>query len=479
MSEVLGVFGLGRSGLGVARAEIGRGRPVHVFDEGDPATISKQEVVEEARRLDIPVTFLWNGDLPPEVRVLVVNPAVRRTHPFLLKALEAGVQVISEIEYAYRISKAPIVALTGTNGKSTTTVMTYQCLRQCGKDAVLCGNIFGSGYPEVPLTEAAAASNPNQVLVAEISSFQLEWIVDFHPIVAGITNIWPDHLDRYDSFADYAATKHRLFMNLAPGDYVVVKANDPVVKAPGTGLGEYVPRGRRRSGPAEQPKGLPTVLTFGAMGQHGQVEERELALLDKRVSIERLPFHEPHNYQNAAMAGLLAWAALRHLGETGEGMPDCIVEGLLGFKGLAHRMEFLGRRDGIRVYNNSMCTNPDAVMKSVQSVKDPTHILMGGVNKNVDFRPLRHYLANHRHHVYLYGADASALNEMMGGTWPVYSSMQDAFWASTKVARSGDVIMLAPGCASTDSFRDFRERGDVFRVMAKEWLNNESELTIR
>jgi len=457
----------------VAKAELGRGLPVHVFDQGSPDTIAKKEVLDEAERLRIPVTFNWTGDLPPGSRVLVVNPAVRRNHPYLVQAVNAGVEVISEIEYAYRISRAPIVAITGTNGKSTTTVMTYLCLRSCGKVAVLCGNIFGSGYPEVPLTEAAAASTPEQILVAEVSSFQLEWIKEFRPIVAGITNIWPDHLDRYEGFQDYAQTKHRLFENMAAGDYVVVKANDPAVRAPGTQSGGYVPRGRRGVSSAGQDANLPAVLTFGAMGEQAQVDERELTLLEKKVLLDRLPFHEPHNYQNAAMAGLLAWAALDRIDHVGPELPDCIPEGLMSFKGLAHRMEFLGSRDGVRVYNNSMCTNPDAVMKSVQSVKDRTHILMGGVNKNVDFMPLRHYLANHRHRVYLYGADAEKLNAMMGGEWPVFSSMESAFRESTENVVAGDVIMLAPGCASTDSFRDFRDRGDVFRAVAKEWLDNE------
>ena len=467
MNAPLAIFGLGRSGLGVAKAEQKRGGHPHVFDQGNPDTIAKKELLEEAKNL--PISFNWNGDLPEPYKTLVVNPAVPRTHPFLARALENGVEVISEIEYAYRIARAPIVAITGTNGKSTTTVMTYLCLRACGADPVLCGNIFGSGYPEVSLTEAASNSTPDQILVAEISSFQLEWIRDFHPIVAGITNIWPDHLDRYDSFQDYAQTKHRLFQNMKAGDFVVVKANDPVVRAPGASATGYVPRVKRAQAPIVQKQNLPTVLTFGAMGEHAQVDERELTVLGTKFLLERLPFHEPHNYQNAAMACLLAWAALPQK-ET-----DCLEGGLLSFRGLAHRMELVGTRSGVRVFNNSMCTNPDAVMKSVQSVKDRTHILMGGVNKNVDFMPLRHYLANHRHRVYLYGADAKSLNEMLGGSWPVFSSMLEAFNVASQNAIEGDVIMLAPGCASTDSFRDFRHRGDVFRALAKEWLNHESE----
>ena len=129
-------------------------------------------------------------------------------------------------------------------------------------------------------------------------------------------------------------------------------------------------------------------------------------------------------------------------------------------------------RDGVRVINNSMCTNPDAVMKSVQAVRDPTHILMGGVNKGLDFGPLRHYLANHRHQVYLFGIDAAALREMLGVDGPIFSSMADAFNSAAQNATNGEVIMLAPGCASTDSFRDFRDRGNVFKAIATDWLRS-------
>jgi UDP-N-acetylmuramoylalanine--D-glutamate ligase len=152
-------------------------------------------------------------------------------------------------------------------------------------------------------------------------------------------------------------------------------------------------------------------------------------------------------------------------------LPIGIVEGLQSFKGLAHRMEWLGERDRVRVINNSMCTNPDAVIKSAMAVRDPSHLLIGGVNKGLDFGPLRHYLANHRHRAYLFGSDAANLDAMLGGGHPTFRTLQEAFAAATDKAVPGEVIMLAPGCASTDQFRDFRERGDVFRDVAKEWLN--------
>jgi UDP-N-acetylmuramoylalanine--D-glutamate ligase len=471
-SRRIAIFGLGRSGLGIARAALACGDLPHIYDQSSESAIVKKEPLVEALELGVPVTLEWDGTLASDTDFLVLNPAVPSKHPFIAEAQRQNVPVIGEIEFAYTISKAPIVAITGTNGKSTTTVMTYLCLKACQVDAVLCGNIFGSGYPEMSLTEAALASTPEQVLVAEVSSFQLEWTREFRPIVAGITNIWPDHLDRYDSFKDYAAAKHQIFQSMGEGDFAVVRANDPTVVPPGGSKSAYRPRGRRQT-QAQADISLPTVLTFGATGEHAQVEERDIVVLGHRISIEGLPFAEPHNLQNAIMAALLATAALWRIGKAAPNQyVPCVADGLHAFHGLAHRMEFVGARDGVRVINNSMCTNPDAVMKSVQAVRDRTHILMGGVNKRLDFGPLRHYLANHRHKVYLFGIDAPALREMLGVEAPLFASMDEAFRSAVESATSGEVIMLAPGCASTDSFRDFRDRGNVFKAIATDWLRS-------
>lgn len=520
------VFGLGRSGLAIAKAVIQLGGSATVYDQSSPSKLAKPEILDEARSLGAEVVMDWDGVLPeldstpqPEAPspqplsrggergLLVVNPAVDMRSPILKAAQEKGYEILSEIEFAYRISKAPIIAITGTNGKSTTTVMTYLCLRYCGIDAVLCGNIFGSGYPEIPLTEAALNSNPEQILVAEISSFQLEWVKHFRPVSAGITNIWPDHLDRYDSFEQYAATKQRVFSAQEPGDFAVVKANDPVVRAPGARTS--TPRTRRA--PSPQPlsrggeRGFSQLLTFGATGEHARVDERFLTVLDKQVKLDELHFTEHHNHANASMAALLAYGALKGAAGTNPKarqiidqaiadadqkraaktnaynqrlqeankpehiLPSCILEGLKEFKGIAHRMEFVGERGGVRVINNSMCTNPDAVLKSATSLKGPNRVLVGGRNKDLDFRPLKHYFSNGMHHAYVYGEARGQLSEQIG-TDLVYEKMEDAARAALEAARSGEVVMLAPGCASTDQFRDFRDRGDVFKQLAKEWL---------
>ncbi len=479
-------MGLGRSGLAVARAVRARGGEAIVVDE--KTDLPKPELVTEARAEGIDVRLGWNGafsDLHPDL--VVVNPAVDARHP---KLQNAGVELVSEVEFAYRIAKGPIVAITGTNGKSTTVVMTYLALRACGLDPLLCGNLYGSGYPEAPLTEAALNGREGQPLVAEISSFGLEWTREFRPRAAAITTIKPDHLDRYDSFDAYAATKMRIFAGQTADDYAVVRANDPVVVPPCGHANQYQPRHRRAlatSGDAH----CPHVLTFGATGEHARIEELDLVVLDTRIPLEGLPWSEPHNHANAACAALLAYGLLKSIDsplieralaakpkpsvfaprkEPEPALPPEIVAGLREFRGLAHRMELVGTRNGVRVVNNSMCTNPDAVVSSAMAEKNPTHLLVGGMDKGLDFTPLGRFLGGGRHRAYLYGRDARKIDAEMGSGFPVFGTMDEAFRAAAAEARPGETVMLAPGCASGDQFRDFRHRGDEFRALAKDWL---------
>ena len=481
-------MGLGRSGLAVARAAIARGGTAVVVDE--KVDLLKPELVEEARAEGIDVRLGWDGafaDLSPDL--VVVNPAVDQRHP---KLRNAGVELVSEVEFASRIARGPIVAITGTNGKSTTTVMTYLALRACGLDPLLCGNLYGSGFPEAPLTEAAMKGGEGQPLIAEISSFGLEWTSTFRPRAAAITNIKPDHLDRYDSFEAYGATKMRIFAGQTQDDYAVVRANDPVVVPPCGDPVAYTPRHRRSIGTERDPeKGCPHVLTFGATGNDARVEEMDLVVLDVRIPLASLPWSEPHNHANAACAALLAYGLLEAIDSPlihkaraarpvpsifaarkpeSPALPPEIVEGLREPRRLAHRMERVGEKDGVRVVNNSMCTNPDAVVSSALAAKDPTSLLVGGVDKGLDFGPLGRLLGGGRHRAYLFGRDARKIDAEMGGGFPVFDTMEDAFKAATAVARKGEVVMLAPGCASSDQFRDFRHRGDSFREMAKDWL---------
>lgn len=450
----IAILGVGRSGLAVARAAASMGSEVVVFDERPRESLKNVEALAGIEELGYQVEFDWDG-APADsgAELLVVNPAVDHRNPRLGAAIEAGIEVLSEVEFAYRISQAPIVAITGTNGKSTTSVMTYLSLKACGIDAKLCGNIYGSGYDEMPLTEAALGSKGDQVLVAEVSSFQLEWVKLFHPHVATITNVTPDHLDRYDNFEQYSATKHRIFSKQSLDDYAIVHANDTEAKPWAKG---------------------PALLSYGDCGEHARAARGYLTVGDRSISLAALPFAEPHNRENACAAALLTVAALRRRSGVRGGMrltaPPEIFDGLKAYSGLSHRMEFVGERDGVRIVNNSMCTNPAALVSSAQALRGRTHLLVGGDAKGLDFTGFGEYLASADSEAYLYGQDATAIQASLTREALIFKTMEEAFRAAVDAAKPGETVMLAPGCASTDQFRDFRERGDVFKNVAKEWL---------
>jgi UDP-N-acetylmuramoylalanine--D-glutamate ligase len=444
----IAVFGLARSGLSVAKAGQTLGAQVSVVDEKPESSLKSRDTYHQALALGANVSLGWTGEFASDFDFVVTSPGVPFHHPKLQQAVQNGVPVFSEVEFAYRISRAPIVAITGTNGKSTTTAMTYACLLAAGQKAVLCGNIYGSGFEEVPLTEAALQSTADQILVAEISSFQLEWVSAFRPIAAAITNITPDHLDRHKSFEEYAAAKQRIFAAQGAYDYAIVNADDPEIMRPA----------------------IPEILTFGRKGEHAVVTDDGLELLGQKIRKDDFEVFGEHNLSNAGAAALLASAAMTQHGPFS--VPDSVVQGLKDFKGIAHRMEALGEKDGVRVINNSMCTNPAAIISSSKSIAAHQHLLIGGINKKLDFGPLLSYLGESGNAVYLFGRDAQDLNERLGGRHPVAETMEEAFQDAVRNAKRGEVIMLAPGCASMDQFRDFEDRGNVFRNIAKEWLES-------
>ncbi|MFQ3587012.1 MAG: UDP-N-acetylmuramoyl-L-alanine--D-glutamate ligase [Fimbriimonadaceae bacterium] len=453
------VIGAGRSGQAAARVLTARGALAVVFDsqrlEHSPRLARAAESLAAS---GIELRAGWSGVVPTsEFDLVVTSPGVPKRHPALLGAVEAGLEVWGEIELAYRIAKAPIVAVTGTNGKSTTTVMAWLAARGAGMDPLLCGNLYGSGYQEEPLTEAAARATADRLLVAEVSSFQLEWVREFSPVAAAITNITPDHLNRYESFEEYAATKHRIFEKMGAGSTAVWHSVDPVV---------------RPVVPDEV-----TIWRFGRPGDAAYADHDALVVGerngdDERVHLDRagLPWTEPHNDLNAMAAlGIVigAWRATR---PRRPAPIEAMGKGLSEYFGLGYRMQFVGEKGGVRIINNSMCTNPAALIASSRSLIPVQHLLIGGLNKGMDFSPVGEYLSGTLHRAYVFGADGASIAEQMGGGWPVFETMAEAFEAAARDARDGEIIMLAPGLASTDQFDDFVDRGRRFQEMAEEWL---------
>jgi len=458
-----GVFGLGRSGIGVVKAATRRGAKVTVFDEKSEVTLPKPELLSEARALGAEVKLSWKGSEGlDEIDILVVNPSIPKSNSVIKKFQDQRRKVISEIEFAYLIAEAPIVAITGTNGKSSTTVMTWMALTECGFDAILCGNIYGTGYKELSLTNAADTAKSDQVLVAEISSFQLEFIEKFRPVCAGITNLSQDHTDRYNSVNEYYQTKLRLFKNMGENDRVVIQPD--VLKLDKTNV---IARSKAR------------ILTFGnSKDSDAKVVNNEMVLLGQ--TFPQFEFGNDHTGENASMAALLACGFLwrrqkmnaNSLSTKDQQELETILAGISKFQGIAHRMEYLGEKRGVRVVNNSMCTNPAAVIRSIDSVKQSVHALIGGISKGADFNCLAQYLKTSPSKVYLFGQDAKVLKEILQVPGDIYGTMDQAFEVACHQAQADETIMLVPGCASQDQFRDFQHRGNVFREVAIRWLKS-------
>ncbi|MDI9639956.1 UDP-N-acetylmuramoyl-L-alanine--D-glutamate ligase [Kamptonema cortianum] len=447
----IAVAGLGVSGLAVARAckELGAFPTVLDQQPGDSDRIIA--AVDQLSGEGIPVVTGWHGRLDrADYDLLVVSPGLPPRHPVMSDMVG---KVIGEIEFAYQVAKAPILAVTGTNGKSTTTSMLWLLLRDSG--GALCGNIAGSGFPEQVFTTAAMNTKEFGYLVAEVSSAQLETVDEFKPRVAAITNLSQDHLDRYGSFEEYRKAKLNLLSRMSTGDTIVVNTDEDAVTpalarklSQGANVVCYSPSGHgEQTGVTRQ---VGDVVFFG----------------DEKISVQELPFYGAHNVTNARMAWEMASALGRPLS----------LDHLLEFRGLDNRMEIVGKNRGVTVVNNSMCTNPMAIVKSSQGWPGRHHLLLGGNTKNMDFSPLREYLEDTAHEVYLFGDNPEPLSSMLGGRWPAFSTLKEAFDYAIERASDGESVMLSPGCASAEPYRNFKERGEAFRKMAKEWLENEKDL---
>lgn len=438
----LAIFGLGRSGLGAARLALRLGAKPFVVDEG-PGTPGQVATLGE---LGVPCRTNWDGnasEIPADA--WVASPGVRADHPSLVQARSLGLPVWGEVEFAYRAAQGPILAVTGTNGKSTTTAMAWLCVQTLGQKAWLCGNIAGTGYPEVPLTEAVARAEPGDVLVAEISSFQLETVEKFRPLAAAITQIRPDHLNRHGSMEAYAAAKNRIFAAMGREERAVAPLGDPWVR---------VPAG-------------PEVLWFGREVGDAHLDGDRLVVRGDSVSIAETPIVHEHDRLNALVALCLAT-------KLAPGDPDSLhraAEGLRGFRPLTHRMEDLGVRRGVRFVNASMCTNPAAVVAVSRALGGRRLLLVGGVAKETPFADLGRHAAEEGCRVCVYGRDGERIGAELAAEGATvigpFGSMREAFQAAVAAAQAGETVVLAPGCASFDEFRDFEERGAAFRTLVE------------
>jgi UDP-N-acetylmuramoylalanine--D-glutamate ligase len=482
MSEFAGkrvaVIGAGRSGVAAAGALTRRGARVEVFDRKLHSELPYADALTE-----LGVALHAGTETPESLHgydLVVVSPGLPPSHPIFARAEAVGVPVWSEIELGYRIARAPIVAITGTNGKTTTTMLIHHILCTMGLRARLCGNIAGIDG-EQTLTEAAERAAPDEWLVAEVSSFQLLHTRTFRPKIAVITNIRHDHLDYHGTWEAYALAKAKILANQTPDDWAVLNGEDAGVRwvvdrwsvPPSLGF-PLLREGNQDSVPPASRGNLKEGVDAashlaGGVGSRLFFTQSNpiVKLSGETLNIAELPKSAllgAHGLENALAAATVASI----LGCTG----DPLREALASFAGAPHRMEFVGAWDGVRYINNSMCTNADALEKSLQATPKPCLVIAGGVDKNESVAQLAESLARHATQVFLIGRDGevigAALDALGYTAWQYVGDLAGAVAEARRVARAGDTVILAPGCASFDQFRNFADRGEQFKRLVQE-----------
>ncbi|MGC8863920.1 MAG: UDP-N-acetylmuramoyl-L-alanine--D-glutamate ligase, partial [Armatimonadota bacterium] len=351
----IAVIGMARTGLAVAEAMAGLGARVVLYDRKQASELGP--AIEAAQRFGAEVRVGTDEVDLAGVDILVPSPGVPETLPVLGEAVSRGVEVISEIELAYRLSRAPIIAITGTNGKTTTTVLTGRILTADGKDVFIAGNVAGAGI-DMPLVTAAVRAGSDSVIVAEVSSFQLAWISSFRPRVAAMLNVSLDHMDRHNDIREYAATKARIFENQAASDWAVINAENSITAALARSLHSRVLCFARLSEVEEGAFVRGDDLIFRSRGGESRVCNRS----DIRIPGE-------HNVENvlAAVCAALAFGA----------SPESVLPAVREFDGVEHRLETVAVIDGVRYVNNSMCTNVEAAVRSIEAIEEPQIVIAG------------------------------------------------------------------------------------------------------
>jgi UDP-N-acetylmuramoylalanine--D-glutamate ligase len=432
------VLGLARSGVAAMRLLRGEGATVIGADENAAVEIPSELAGADLHR------GAFDESLLDRVDEVVVSPGIAIDHPLMIAARSRGIALASELEVAARFARGRLIGVTGTNGKSTTVTMIGELLKTAGRRAIVCGNVG------LPFSSVVKDLGPGDFFVLEISSFQLETISAFHPEVAGILNLTPDHLDRYHDVEDYYRFKERIVENCGAGDSFFYNALD-----------------RRCAAIASRFPGK--TVPFSSTGPvDGGVYLDKTGRLVRERNGKREVFLEPgelgvigvHNVENA----LAAVAALAPFDVSAAACRKALSE----FTGLPHRMEKVAVVRGVTYYNDSKGTNVEATMMSLKGLDRPTVLIAGGHDKGGDFTKLIPVLGRVKAIVTI-GEAAPLIEEALGSVVPIAraATMQDAVETAARTAQAGELVLLSPACSSFDMFRNFEHRGEVFAECVK------------
>jgi len=445
------VIGAARSGIACAKFLVARGATVALNDgkplaEWSPEAVALKDDGVGCLPGEVPSWLLDNIDL------MVVSPGVPVKSIPVRYAERAGAEIIGEVELASRFMKGRIVAITGTNGKTTTTALTGELLKDAGLPVQVGGNI---GTPLIKLVEG---SRDDGWTVVELSSFQLETIKEFHPSVAVVLNVTPNHMDRYEAFTDYAAAKHRIFMNQEPGDVAVLNGDDEVVSSWASGLRAHVVTFSVQHEPLE---GL--FLRGRDLVSRTPAGER---ILMTRDEMKLRGLHNVENVLAALSAGLACGAS-----------PESMRETVSRFEPVEHRLELVAEIKKVKFYNDSKATSVDATAKALEAFEDDAGkvvLILGGRGKKAPYAPLAKLIREKVRQLVLIGEDAETIARELGEYAPSQRAfdMQEAVKLSFQSAQPGDIVLLAPACASFDMFESFEHRGRVFKTEVQSLKSN-------
>jgi UDP-N-acetylmuramoylalanine--D-glutamate ligase len=436
------VVGLARSGVAAARLLASAGAHVVATDAKPREALSAEARALE--RLGVRVVAPREEPLR-DAELVVVSPGVPLDGEQLVRARSTGIPIISELELGWRATEAETLAITGTNGKTTTTTLTGALLASGPRRVVVAGNIG------TPLAAEAPRIPPDGLVVLEVSSFQLEATEHFRPRVAALLNLAPDHLDRHRTFARYVEAKARIFANQTGSDCAVLNADDEAIRALAPRLAaEVVWFSRRR------------VLEHGVFVRDAWIVARRDAHTTEVAPLAEITLRGQHNVENVLAATACAlWSDVE---------PAAIRAGIGRFRAVAHRIEFVRELGGVQYYNDSKGTNVESTIKALESFAEPVVLIAGGKGKGQDFAPLAATARGRVRLAVLIGEDAvriAAVLDPAGVPVARAASLEEAIALARTAAVPGDVVLLSPACASFDMFANFEHRGDVFTQLVR------------
>ena len=437
------VVGLGRSGVASALFLKSRGARVTVSDTKSPDQLRNE--IPALLDHGIAVETGGHGERTFQNQdLIVVSPGVPVDAEPLVQARALGERVIGEIELAAAFLPGPVVAITGSNGKTTTTTLIGEILAKGGLKILVGGNI---GKPAISLVEKAT---PESVIVLEVSSFQLETVFSFQPKVAVVLNVTPDHLDRHRTFAAYVDAKARIFENQQAEDFAVLNGDDPTCV-------DLAPRTRAQTFWFSRKREVES----GAFVRKGQVFIRRSGVDHEVMAVAEIPLKGGHNVENV----LAAICASELMGCDAASIRNAIRD----FKAVEHRLEYVATLRGVEYYNDSKATNVDATIKALESFPRNIHLILGGKDKGSDYAVLNELLRQRVKCVYTIGAAAEKIQLHIKGATSIVAagSMETALKQASSAAQPGDIVLLAPACASFDQFQNYEHRGRVFKELVR------------